>query len=185
MGSSNNVVSRTIPEHLRGGGVIMRKVNERERTRERKPLLHREKQSSNFLGSSVNWVLTNQSFPHQESLLRINEQPAATHCISLQHAARHCNTLHDFTTRWNTLQHAVTHCYGVATISRLLKIIGLFCRISSILRGLLAEATPYTLRHTAIHCNILQHTETHCFALQRTATHCNAQQHTATHCNTL
>jgi len=34
-----------------------------------------------------------------------------------------------------------THPYGVATISRLLKIIGLFCRISSLLQGSFAKAT--------------------------------------------
>jgi len=32
-------------------------------------------------------------------------------------------------------------CYGVATISRLLKIVGLFCRISSLLQGSFAEET--------------------------------------------
>jgi len=35
----------------------------------------------------------------------------------------------------------VTHCYGVATISRLLKIIGLFCRISSLLQGSFEKET--------------------------------------------
>jgi len=33
------------------------------------------------------------------------------------------------------------HDYGVATISRLLKIIGLFCRISSLLQGSFAKKT--------------------------------------------
>jgi len=51
--------------------------------------------------------------------------PTATHCNTLQHTATHCNTL----------QHTpctLSSWYGVATISRLLKIIGLFCRISSV-----------------------------------------------------
>jgi len=34
-----------------------------------------------------------------------------------------------------------THGYGVATISRLLKIIGLFCRIWSLLQGSFAKET--------------------------------------------
>ena len=32
-------------------------------------------------------------------------------------------------------------CYGVATMSRLLQIIGLFCRMSSLLKGFLAKET--------------------------------------------
>ena len=74
-------------------------------------------------------------------------------CEALQHTATHCNTLQHTATHCNTLQHTATHCntlcicdimlcvymtswmsrvapqtYGVATISRLLKIIGLFCK---------------------------------------------------------
>jgi len=37
--------------------------------------------------------------------------------------------------------HAMTHSYGVTTICRLLKIIGLFCRISSLLQGTFAKET--------------------------------------------
>ena len=65
-------------------------------------------------------------------------QHAATRCSSLQHAARHCNTLHYTATCCNTLQLSATHGnilfhagaqpYGVATIRRLFKIIGLFCK---------------------------------------------------------
>ena len=60
-------------------------------------------------------------------------QRTATHCYTMQYyqtainlpqrAATCC-----ITPQLNTLQHAATHRYGVATISRLLKIIGLFCR---------------------------------------------------------
>ena len=44
------------------------------------------------------------------------------------------------------------YCYGVAMIIRLLKIIGLFCRISSLLKGSFAEETynfkePINRRH--------------------------------------
>ena len=104
--------------------------------------------------------------------------------------------------------------YGVASISRLLKIICLFCKIlyfrallqkrTIILRSLLIVTTPYRLSrgttnnfpHSYEHeirtkhtlwskSNTLQHTTTHCNTLQHTATHCNTLQHTATHCNTL
>jgi len=89
--------------------------------------------------------------------------------------------------------------YGVATISMILKITGLFFRMSSLLQGsfakethnsrsLLIVATPYQLpsqrnyplserraiTKSATHCNALQRTATHC------ATPCNILQHTAT-----
>ena len=72
-------------------------------------------------------------------------QHTATHCNTLQHTATHCNTLQHTATHCNTLQHTTPHCitqqheysrksfYGVAVIGRLLQIIGLFCRISSLL----------------------------------------------------
>ena len=60
--------------------------------------------------------------------------------------------------------------YGLATISRLLKIAGLFCRIQSLLQGSFAEETynfkePTNRRHpihqhtlpTLEHCTILIH----------------------------
>ena len=81
-------------------------------------------------------------------------QHTAAHCNTLHYTATHCNTLPHTTTNYNTLQHIKspnritqhsvraeptlpcvccrhTHenGYVVATISRLLKIIGLFCRI--------------------------------------------------------
>jgi len=40
-----------------------------------------------------------------------------------------------------TFEYTHTHSYRVATISRLLKIIGLFCRISSLLQGFFAQET--------------------------------------------
>ena len=98
---------------------------------------------------------------------------------------------------------------GVATIGRLLKIIGFFCRIWSLLLGSFAKETYnfkeptdrsqpiysfllkmpglvwVALQHTATHCDTLQHTATHCNTLQHTATHCDTLRHTATHCDTL
>jgi len=79
-------------------------------------------------------------------------QHTATHCNTLQHTATHCNTLQHTATHCNTLQHMSEraraqqpqwtafsayvfvyinkqYCYWVASISRLLTIIGLFCRI--------------------------------------------------------
>ena len=53
--------------------------------------------------------------------------------------------------------------------------------------------SPFTLQHTAGHCNTLQSNGTHaCLpsppvtspVLQHTASRCNIPQHTATHCNT-
>jgi len=58
------------------------------------------------------------------------------------------------------------------------------------LGSLLVVASPYSLQHTATHCDTLQHTATqhttiHYNTLQHTATHCNTLQHTATLRNTL
>jgi len=63
---------------------------------------------------------------------------ASTHCNTLQHTATHCNTLQHTATYCNMMcviasaSVAVCFRYGVATMSRLLKIIGLFYRISSL-----------------------------------------------------
>jgi len=71
-------------------------------------------------------------------------------CDTLQHTATtaealpfrdSCDTLHRTATHGITLLHCAVlsfcpgpvSCYGVATIGRRLKIIGLFCRISSLL----------------------------------------------------
>jgi len=75
------------------------------------------------------------------------QQHTATHCNTLQHTAMHCNVLQRTAAQCNTLPHLAAHCntlthyntpenrqsawkslYWVATISRLLKIIGLFCK---------------------------------------------------------
>jgi len=40
------------------------------------------------------------------------------------------------------------HCYGVATVSRIDKIIGLFCRILSLLQGSFAKKTCDLIDHT-------------------------------------
>jgi len=75
-------------------------------------------------------------------------QHTATHCNTLQHTATHCNTLQHTATHCNTLQYTATrreiysaNRYGVATISRLLKIICLLCRIWSPLQSSFAKET--------------------------------------------
>jgi len=102
--------------------------------------------------------------------------------------------------------HITCSTYGVATISRLLKIIGLFYRISFLSQGSFAKETydfkePTTcsypivqhhvrktsLLHSDLY-NTLQLTATHCNimdSLQHATTRYNTLQHTATHCNTL
>jgi len=69
-----------------------------------------------------------------------NTPHAATHCNTLQHTATHCNTLHSLqhtTSLSRTHKHNTQNLfsiltqhkdYGVATISRLLKIVGFFCK---------------------------------------------------------
>ena len=44
------------------------------------------------------------------------------------------------------------HLYGVATISRLLQIVGLFCRVSSLLKGFFAKET-YNLKESTNRSN--------------------------------
>ena len=66
---------------------------------------------------------------------RLRDQ-TATHCNTLQHTATHCNTLQHTATYCNILPSIPKQAregYGVAIVSRLQKIIGLFCRISSLL----------------------------------------------------
>ena len=57
--------------------------------------------------------------PHTADILN---QRTATHCNALQHTAKHCHTLQIYCMRCSM------STYGVVTISRLLKIIGLFCK---------------------------------------------------------
>jgi len=61
-------------------------------------------------------------------------QHTATHCDKLRHTATDCDTLQHAAAHCNTPKHTFENvCYGVATISRHLKILGLFCRKSSLL----------------------------------------------------
>jgi len=59
----------------------------------------------------------------------------AAHYITLQHTTTHtetqCNTL-DLPTHHAQPPYTARHCYGVATVSRIDKITGLFCRICSL-----------------------------------------------------
>jgi len=129
-------------------------------------------------------------------------QRIATHHNTLQHTATHCNTMQHTATHCNTLQYNKTEAswYGVALVSRIDKIIGLFCKETYkrddilqkrpiILSILLTVATPYQeprpilLKHTAPHYTTLHHTAPYCTSLHHSATHCNTLQHTAGHCN--
>ena len=92
----------------------------------------------------------------------------SAHCNALHRTATHCNTLPHTATHCNTLQIYCMRCslstYGVLTISRLLKIIGLFCK-GALLNwlhsaketckfkepGLLIVANPYVKRCTYNH----------------------------------
>ena len=70
--------------------------------------------------------------------------------------------------------------YGVATISRLLETIGLFCRISSVLYGSFAKETynfkePSNRSHAIMRSGRVQ---------QRACTRARAHAHTRTHANT-
>jgi len=76
----------------------------------------------------------------------------------------------------------------VATISRLRKIIRLFCRRALQNRRYSAKETYHfnepTNRSHSVHnlCDESKGVYTICNTLQHTATHCNTLQHTATHC---
>jgi len=105
----------------------------------------------------------------------------ATHvCLSLfralQHIAAHCNTLQLTAPPCTALQHTETQCsgccawnnwYGVASISRLLKMLGLFCKRAQLKRRYSAketynckEPTKHSLPITALY-NTLQHNVIH------------------------
>jgi len=87
-----------------------------------------------------------------------------THCNTLQHTATHCNTLQHTATHCNTLQHTATHCYKRAFVendlrkaafvesnklkldlSRLLKIIDLFCK-TTIYKRLYSAKETYNFK---------------------------------------
>jgi len=148
-------------------------------------------------------------------------QHTATQCNTLQRTVPRCHTLLHTATRCNTLQHTATHCntllnaantepwilhYEVATISRMLKNIGLFCKRALQKRPVFCKetcifkhpthrshpiATPSRLNHAATHCNTLQHTATHSSTLsfargERMLNWIDGDpQHTATCCNIL
>ena len=56
--------------------------------------------------------------------------------------------------------YSCAYTYGVATVSRIDKIVGLFCSIQSLLQGSFAEET-YTYTHTHPHTHPRTHTHTH------------------------
>ena len=97
--------------------------------------------------------------------------------LTLQHAVRHCNTLHHTAQDSTTLQHCQI-LLNTATQRRRRSGLPFYCFNSD-------TATHFnTLQHTATHCITLRHTATHCDTLQHTASHCNTLRHTASHCIT-
>ena len=96
---------------------------------------------SRFRGESLDYA--NVSCRNNAGGRRL--QHTATHCNTLQHAAEHCNTCCNNAGgrrfgRWRGFRgESLGYC--VATSSRLLKIIGLLCRISSLLQGSFAKET--------------------------------------------
>ena len=80
------------------------------------------------------------NLPSTPATLCSTLQHIAAHCSTQQHTAAHCSTLQH--THCSTLQHTATHCntlrypplaYGMATVSRINKIIGLFRSILPLL----------------------------------------------------
>ena len=125
--------------------------------------------------------------------------------------AFHGNTLQHAThtaTRYDTLQHATTHCNTLRHTATHQLATG--CLWDESDRDILtAMPAPHciTRQHNATHCITRQHTATHCntpagywvsvgcvgsrytdcsacTTPHHTASHCNTLQHTATHCNT-
>jgi len=124
--------------------------------------------------------------------------PFETRCSRQQHTATDCNA--------HLVVKYFSHSYGVATIMRLLKIIGLFCKRarwkrrysaketynfkepttrSHPIHGFVNSSTDvskdyFTLAHSKPHCNSVQYTNaaTHCCLLQYIATHSNALHRT-------
>jgi len=128
----------------------------------------------------------------------------ATHCISLQRTATHCNTgrpahaaaspatciskmyathcnslqaLHLPATHCNTLQLIATHCNTLQQRKT--------CACCRVIRNVRFKNVRNSLILTTPHYISLQFTTSHCNSLHLTATHCNSLQLTATHCNSL
>jgi len=89
----------------------------------------------------------------------------ATHCIILQHTAKHFNTMRCNAPYYHKLQHV---CIPLRDHTK---------------RFILILAKLMQVQHTATHCNTLQHTAIYCNTLQHTATHCTQLQYDATQCN--
>jgi len=118
---------------------------------------------------------------------------SVTHCNTLQHTATRCITLHHTATHCNTLQHTATQqvllplgtksSYGVVTISRLLKIIGLFCK-RALQKGRYSAKETYNFKEPTNRSHPIPQTTTHCnthgntYCNTNCDTHCNTLQHT-------
>jgi len=132
----------------------------------------------------------------------------ATHCNTLQRAARRCNTLQRAATRWNVLEHAATRCATLHAATRFLMLQHISLSLSLSLSFSLSLSGTLVGRWCSFQRPISSVCATHYTTLQRaatlnTATRCNLLQHTwqvvsiseayiqvyerhtATHCNTL
>jgi len=112
---------------------------------------------------------------------------AAVSCSKLHFVAVCCSVLQCVAVCCSVLQRAsqVSACihYGVATISRLLQIITLFCGISSLLQGSFAKETykfkePNNRSHP-IPYRVLQYVAVRCSAVRCGAERCRALQSVA------
>ena len=111
--------------------------------------------------------------------------------LAIHFAAYHTDTRIHTRTHMRAHSHAHTNywpCYGVATISRRLKVIGLFCRILSITQGSFAKETynfeePTNRDHPirAKHTRVRMHTRSHTCTYTCTRTHRHTRTHIHTH----
>jgi len=108
-------------------------------------------------------------------------QHTAIHCNTLQLTATHCNSL---LTHCNTLQHTRVsscvdiHVYGVASVSRIDKITGLFCKRALQKRRYSAKETYNLIDPTDRSHLILLHAQYHLMSIH---TYIHAYIHIYTH----
>ena len=91
-----------------------------------------------YMYSTVNSLLRCNSFSAKE----LQNQGLLCNCqFSLYVRITCIDILSTYTYNYVQSYLYILYCYGVATIRRLLQMIGLFCRISSLLQGSFAEET--------------------------------------------
>ena len=130
-------------------------------------------------------------------------------CVAYEYVVRHVWIRHMSRTNKSCIAYKRVVCYGVATISRLLKIIGLFCKRALFKRRNLANETynfkeptnrSHPIRMEAWYeksddsWRVISHTYGKFVSpmlgacqlpIGENCGHCNILQHAATHCNTL